>query len=68
MTRRQGNITVEARADLVLADEPSAKAYAAYFEAQLRSGKIRRLLYTSYQWFLGMGTQNFLDRSFLGYG
>jgi hypothetical protein len=56
MTRRQRTIAVEAHADLILADEPSAEAYAAYFETQMRRGKVRRLLYTSYLWFARAGT------------
>lgn len=56
MTRRQRNEMVEARADLILADEPSAGAYAAYFETQMHRAKVRRLLYTSYLWFARAGT------------
>jgi hypothetical protein len=48
MTRRQRNMAVEAHADLILADTPSVEAYAAYFEAQMYCGKLRRMLYTSY--------------------
>jgi hypothetical protein len=48
MTRWQRNLAVEARADLILADEPSVQAYAAYFETQLQRAKIRRLLYAVY--------------------
>jgi hypothetical protein len=44
MTRRQRDEVVEARADLILAVEFTAAAYAGYFEFQLRSGKIRQLL------------------------
>jgi len=55
MTRRQRNLTVEARADLILADEPSVEAYAAYFETQMHRGKVRRLLYRSYLWFARAG-------------
>jgi hypothetical protein len=50
MTRRQRNIAVEARADLILADEPLVEAYAAYFETQMHCGKVRRLLYAGYIW------------------
>jgi hypothetical protein len=52
MTRRQRSVAVEARADLILADKPSAKAYATHFEAQMHRGKVRRLLVTSYLWFV----------------
>jgi hypothetical protein len=38
MTHRQRNKAVEAQADLILADEPSLEAYAAYFETQIRRG------------------------------
>lgn len=48
MSRRQRERLVQARADLILASEFTAEAYAAHFEAQLRGGKARRLLYTSY--------------------
>ena len=34
MTRRQRSRAVAARADLILADEPSARAYTAWFETQ----------------------------------
>ncbi len=56
MTRRQRNITVRVRADLILADEPSVQAYTAYFETQMHRGKVRRLLYTRYLWFARAGT------------
>ena len=48
MTRRQRNELVAVRVDLILADEPAAEAYKLHFEAQLRRGKVRRLLYASY--------------------
>ena len=51
MTRRQRNIAVEARADLILADELLVEAYAAHFDTQMRRGKVRRLLYIGYVWF-----------------
>ncbi len=51
MTRRQRTIAVEARADLILADQPSVEAYTAYFENQMHHGKVRRLLSTRYHWF-----------------
>jgi hypothetical protein len=56
MTGRQRSKVVEAHADLILADEPSAEAYAAYFETQMHRGKVRRLLLTSYLWFARAGT------------
>ena len=56
MTGWQRNKVVEARADLILADEPSVEAYAAYFETQMHRSKVRRLLYTSYLWFARAGT------------
>ena len=56
MTRRQRNIAVEARADLILADEASVEAYAAYFKTQMHHGKAPRLRYTSYLWFARAGT------------
>jgi hypothetical protein len=55
MTRRQRNIAVEARADLILAEEPSVKAYSAYFETQMHRGKVRRLLATVSLWFVRAG-------------
>jgi hypothetical protein len=51
MTGRQRSKVAEAHADLILADEPSVKAYAAYFETQMYLGKVRRLFLTSYPWF-----------------
>ena len=56
MTRRQRTQVVEANADLILADEPSVEAYAAYFDTQMHRGKVRRLLYASYLWFARAGT------------
>jgi len=56
MTRGQRNKVVEARADLILADEPSVKACAVYFESQMNRGKVRRLLCTSHLWFTRAGT------------
>jgi len=50
MTGWQHNMAVEARAELILTDEPSVRAYAAHFEAQLRRGTVRRLLHASYLW------------------
>lgn len=50
MTRSQRNMTVEARADLILADKPSVKAYTTHFETQMHCGKVRRLLFTSCRW------------------
>ena len=55
MTSRQRNKVVEARADLILADEPSVEAYAAYFETQVHRGTVRRLLYASYLWLARAG-------------
>jgi hypothetical protein len=55
MTGRQRNKVVEARAELILADQPSVEAYAAYFETQMHRGKVRRLLFTSYLWFARAG-------------
>ncbi|HCU91866.1 MAG TPA: hypothetical protein DHU96_03665 [Actinobacteria bacterium] len=51
MTHRQRNIAVEARADLILTDEPSVDAYAAYFEAQMHRSKVRGLLRAVDLWF-----------------
>ncbi len=56
MTGSHRDIVVEARAGLILADQPSARAYAAYFETQMRRGRIRRLLFSSYLWFARTGT------------
>jgi hypothetical protein len=39
--------SVAANADLILASELSAHAYLVHFEAQMRGGKVRRLLYAS---------------------
>jgi len=56
MTRRQRSMTVEVRADLILADGPSVQAYAAHFETQVHRGTVRRLLFTSYLWLARAGT------------
>ncbi len=56
MTGRQRSKVVEAHADLILADEPSVEAYAAYFETQMHCGKVRRLLFITYLWFAHAGT------------
>jgi hypothetical protein len=45
MTPSQRDLTVEARAGLILSDEPSARAYGAYFEAQVLGGTVHRLRY-----------------------
>jgi hypothetical protein len=56
MTRWQRHKVVEARADLILADEPSVEAYSAYFEAQMHRGRVRWWLYARYLWFARAGT------------
>jgi hypothetical protein len=48
MDERRRTQMVEEHADLILASEPGMHAYAVYFEAQMRRGKIRRLLYAGY--------------------
>jgi hypothetical protein len=45
MTDWRRSALVEAHADLILSGEASAEAYALHFEAQMRRGTIRRLLY-----------------------
>jgi len=47
MIRRQRNQLVEVRADLILADEVTAAAYAVHFEAQMHRRRARKLLNTS---------------------
>ncbi len=44
MTRRQRNELVEERAHFILAVEFTTAAYVNYFELQMQSGKIRKLL------------------------
>lgn len=44
MIHRHRDELVEARADLALADERAAAAYADYFDAQMRTGKTREHL------------------------
>ena len=44
MIHRQSDELVEARADLILADEIAAAAHADYFEAQMHPGKVGRPL------------------------
>ena len=43
MIRRRRDELVEARADLVLADELAAAVYADHFEAQMHPGRAGRL-------------------------
>jgi hypothetical protein len=47
---------VEERADLILASDLGVHAYAVHFEAQMRRGRIRRLLYASYVFWARAGT------------
>jgi hypothetical protein len=47
MSGRRRKELVAANADLIMASELSARAYAIHFEAQMRGGKVRRLLYAS---------------------
>jgi hypothetical protein len=56
MTGWQRTQVVEANTDLILADEPSARAYAAYFETQMHRGTMRRLPYASFLWLARAGT------------
>ena len=44
MIHRHRDELVEARADLILADELAAAAYADHFGAQMRPAKVRKLL------------------------
>ncbi|MGD0928396.1 MAG: hypothetical protein ABR926_24750 [Streptosporangiaceae bacterium] len=55
MTRRQRNELVTAHADLILADEPAVEAYTLHFEAQMRRGKVWRLLSASWVHFAWPG-------------
>jgi hypothetical protein len=48
MSDRRRKELVAANADLILASELSAHAYVVHFEAQMRGGKVRRLLHASY--------------------
>ncbi|HTZ27813.1 MAG TPA: hypothetical protein VMC83_27690 [Streptosporangiaceae bacterium] len=48
MTGRRRISLVEARADLILGGEPTAEAYAAHFEAQMRRGAVRKVLCIGY--------------------
>ena len=45
MNGKENSDSAEARADLILGDDLSAKEYARHFEAQLRAAWIRRLLW-----------------------
>jgi hypothetical protein len=47
MSDRRRKELVAANADLILASELSAHAYVVHFEAQMRGGKMRRLLHAS---------------------
>jgi len=55
MAGRRHTEIVEARADLILCGEASAEAWAVHFEAQMRRGAIRRLLYAAYVGFARAG-------------
>jgi hypothetical protein len=55
MTRRQRSQLVAVRTDSIWADESTVQAYMLHFEAQLRRGKLRRLLYVSYIHFARAG-------------
>jgi hypothetical protein len=46
MTGGRRKSLVEARADLILSGKPTAEAYAAHFEAQMRRGMVRKVLCT----------------------
>ena len=62
MTRRQRNELVAVRAESILADEATVKAYKLHFEAQMHRGKIRRMLYAFYLHFArGGGAQSGLS-------
>jgi hypothetical protein len=50
MTRSQRDKTVEAHADLILAEQHSLRTYAAHFETQMRRGKMRGLLCAGRRW------------------
>ena len=50
MSGRRRKELVAANAYLILASEASARAYVVHFEAQMRGGKVRRLLYASYMY------------------
>jgi hypothetical protein len=56
MTRRQRDKTVEAHADLILAEEQSLRTYSAHFETQMRRGKMRGLFRAGCRWFTRAGT------------
>lgn len=51
MTGRRRTQLVGERAAVILASEPGLQAYVAHFEAELRRGKIRRLLSIGYMHF-----------------
>jgi hypothetical protein len=59
MIRRHRNRLVEVRADLVLADEATAAAYAVHFEAQMHRSVARKLLTTNYLRFACRGVAMF---------
>jgi hypothetical protein len=50
MSGRRRKELVTADADLILASELSAHAYVVHFEAQMRGGKVCRVLYASYMY------------------
>jgi len=64
VTRRQRSELVAVRAEFILADEPTVRAYTLHFEAQLYRSKVRRLLYAGYIHFVRASAIQFgLDAS-----
>jgi hypothetical protein len=55
MTSMQRNKLVEARADLILADDIASKAYLVHFEAQIHRSKLRKIFNASYVQFARTG-------------
>jgi hypothetical protein len=55
MTSRRRAQLAEERANLILASKLDVHEYVVHFEAQVRRGRIRRLLYVSYVHFARTG-------------
>jgi hypothetical protein len=59
MTSIQRKKLVQARADLILADEIASEAYLVHFEAQIHRSKLRKFFKASYVQFARTGVALF---------
>jgi hypothetical protein len=59
VTSGQRDKLVQERADLILGGDATVQAYATHFEIQMRRGRIRKLLCSSYRHFSRAGAMVF---------